>query len=315
VSGIDVRSGQVRVSGVTVKLSNTGKVLFPDDGITKGELIEYYADVADYMLPYLRDHPIAMARFPDGISKQRIFQKNPAGYYPEWVTSVEVKKQGGTLRHVVCDKAATLLYLANQACIEFHVFLSRVDSLECPDQVVVDFDPASADDFPDARRCALWLRDLLESELNLTCYVKTTGGKGLHVHLPLNRREDFEEARGFARDAANVLAARHPDIVTTEQRKDARGGRVYADIMRDSYAQTVVAPYSVRGRPGAHVATPLHWAEVEDPGLSPARFTLRNVGDRLSGTDDPWAGMFRHRYDVAAARRRLAGLTAGERPN
>jgi bifunctional non-homologous end joining protein LigD len=99
-------------------------------------------------------------------------------------------------------------------------------------------------------------------------------------------------------------------VVTTEQRKDARGGRVYADIMRDSYAQTVVAPYSVRGRPGAHVATPLHWAEVEDPGLSPARFTLRNVGDRLSGTDDPWAGMFRHRYDVAAARRRLAGLTA-----
>ena len=310
MSGIDVRSGQVRVSGVTVKLSNTGKVLFPDDGITKGELTEYYASVADYMLPYLRDHPIAMARFPDGISKQRIFQKNPADYYPEWVTSVEVKKQGGTLRHVVCDKAATLLYLANQACIEFHVFLSRVDSLECPDQVVVDFDPASADDFPSARRCARWLRDLLESELNLTCYVKTTGGKGLHVHLPLNRREDFEEARGFARDAANVLAARHPDVVTTEQRKDARGGRVYADIMRDSYAQTVVAPYSVRGRPGAHVATPLHWAEVEDPGLSPARFTLRNVGDRLSGTDDPWAGMFRHRYDVAAARRRLAGLTA-----
>ncbi len=226
------------------------------------------------------------------------------------MTSVEVKKQGGTLRHVVCDKAATLLYLANQACIEFHVFLSRVDSLERPDQVVVDFDPESADDFPGARQCALWLRDLLEGELNLTCYVKTTGGKGLHVHLPLNRREDFEEARGFARDAANVLAARHPDVVTTEQRKDARGGRVYADIMRDSYAQTVVAPYSVRGRPGAHVATPLHWAEVEDPGLSPARFTLRNVGDRLSGTDDPWAGMFRHRYDVAAARRRLAGLTA-----
>ncbi len=310
MSGIDVRSGQVRISGVTVNLSNTGKVLFPDDGITKGELIEYYGSVADHMLPYLRDHPIAMARFPDGISKQRIFQKNPADYYPGWVTSVEVKKQGGTLRQVVCDKAATLVYLANQACIEFHVFLSRVDSLEYPDQVVVDFDPESADDFPAARRCALWLRDLLESELNLTCYVKTTGGKGLHVHLPLNRREDFEEARGFARDAANVLATRHPDVVTTEQRKDARGGRVYADIMRDSYAQTVVAPYSVRGRPGAHVATPLQWAEVEDPGLSPARFTLRNVGDRLSGTDDPWAGMFRHRYDVAAARRRLVGLTA-----
>ena len=311
MSSIDIHGDQVRASGVTVKLSNTGKVLFPADGITKGELIEYYGHVADWMLPYLRDHPIAMARFPDGITHQRIFQKNPADYFPDWVTSVEVKKQGGTLRHVVCDKAATLLYLANQACIEFHVFLSRVGSLECPDQVVVDFDPAGQDDFDAARRCALWLRDLLTGELNLTCYVKTTGGKGLHVYLPLNRRQDFDAARGFARDAANVLAARHPSVVTTEQRKNARGGRVYADVMRDSYAQTVVAPYSVRGRPGAHVATPLHWAEAEDPGLTPARFTLRTLGERLAGTPDPWAGMSRHRYDVAAARRRLADLAAG----
>ena len=117
--------------------------------------------------------------------------------------------------------------------------------------------------------------------------MKTTGGKGLHVHLPLNRHQDFGEARGFARDAANVLAARHPDVVTTEQRKDGRGGRVYADVMRDSYAQTVVAPYSVRARPGAHVATPLHWAEAEDPGLTPARFTLRTLGERLAGTAGP----------------------------
>ena len=124
MTNIDLSGGQVRASGVTVKLSNTGKVLFPDDGITKGELIEYYGHVADWMLPYLRDRPIAMARFPDGITRPRIFQKNPAGYYPDWVTTVEVKKQGGTLHHVVCDKAATLAYLANQACIEFHVFLT-----------------------------------------------------------------------------------------------------------------------------------------------------------------------------------------------
>ena len=137
MTSIDIHGDQVRAYGVTVRLSNTGKVLFPEDGITKGELIEYYGRVADWMLPYLRDRPIAMARFPDGITRQRIFQKNPAGYYPDWVTSVEVEKQGGTLRHVVCDKAATLLYLANQACIEFHVFLSRVDSLDYPDQVVV----------------------------------------------------------------------------------------------------------------------------------------------------------------------------------
>jgi len=216
------------------------------------------------------------------------------------------------LRHVVCDQAATLLYLANQACIEFHVFLSRVGSLECPDQVVTDFDPPGPEGLGDARRCALWLRNLLAGELNLTCYVKTAGGNGLHVHLPLNRRQDFEEARGFARDAANVLAARHPGVVTTEPRKDARGGRVYADVMRDSYAQTAVAPYSVRARPGAPVATPLLWEEAEDAGrLSPARFTIRTIGERLAEVPDPRAGMSRHRYDVATLRHRPAAL-AGE---
>jgi bifunctional non-homologous end joining protein LigD len=250
-----------------------------------------------------------MARYPDGITKQRIFQKNPGKYFPDWITSVEVKKEGGTLRHVVCDKAATLLYLANQAVIEFHVFLSRVDSLTMADQVVVDFDPPGNDGFDAARQCSLWLRELLEDELGLTAYVKTTGGKGLHVHVPLNRKQGFEETRAFAREAAQVLAARHPDVVTVEQRIQARGHRVYADVMRDAYAQTVVAPYTVRARPGAHVATPLHWSEAEDPDLSPAQFTLHTVPERLATTDDPWAGMTRRRYDIDAARTRLAKIT------
>ncbi len=309
MTAIEIHGDRVTASGRTVKLSNTGKVLFPDDGITKGELVEYYAHAADWMLPYLRDRPIAMARYPDGITRHRIFQKNPAEYFPGWITSVEVKKQGGTLRHVVCDKPATLVYLANQACVELHVFLSRTDRLENPEQVIFDFDPES-DDFEDARRCALWLRHLLADELGLTCYVKTTGGKGLHVHLPLNRQADFDEARDFAHRAAEVLAARHPDVVTVEQRKEARGGRVYADVMRNSYAQTAVAPYSVRARPGAPVATPLPWEEVEDRGLSPHRFTVRTIAERLAKTPDPWSGMTRHRYDLAAARRRLDELGA-----
>ena len=303
---IDWHADHVTASGLTVKLSNTGKVLFPDDGITKGELIEYYGQVAGRMLPYLRDRPIAMARYPDGITGHRIFQKNPADYFPDWITTVEVKKQDGTLHHVICDRPATLLYLANLACIELHVFLSRTPSLDRPDQVVFDFDPPGDGGFDDARRCALWLRTLLEDELGLTCYVKTTGGKGLHVHLTLNGRQDFDAARGFAREAAEVLAARHPDVITTEQRKEARGGRVYADVMRNSYAQTAVAPYSVRARPGATVATPLAWDEVGDSRLSPDRFTVRTLAGRLARQPDPWAGMTRRRYDAATARRRLA---------
>jgi bifunctional non-homologous end joining protein LigD len=308
VSRVTIDGKKVQASGHSFELSNTGKVLFPDDGITKGELVEYYAQVADAMLPYLKDRPIAMGRYPDGITKQRIFQKNPGKYFPDWITSVEVKKEGGTLRHVVCDQAATLLYLANQAVIEFHVFLSRVDSLECADQVVVDFDPPGDDGFDQARQCSLWLRALLEDELGLTAYVKTTGGKGLHVHVPLNRKQGFEETRAFAREASQVLAARHPDVVTVEQRVQARGHRVYADVMRDAYAQTVVAPWTVRARPGAHVATPLHWSEVEDPALSPAQFTLRTAPERLATVDDPWSDMPRHRYDIAAAHARLQKL-------
>jgi len=299
---------RLTVGGITVELSHPGKDLFPDAGITKGDLIAYYRDVADRMLPYLRDRPLAMARYPDGIDGQRIFQKNVPDYFPGWIRRAEVKKQDGVLHHVICDKPATLVYLANQACIELHVFLSRTGMLQEPDQVVFDLDPPDAGGFGLARRAALLLRDLLEGDLGITPYVKTTGGKGLHVHLALNRGSGFDEARGFARDAANLLASRNPDWMTTEQRVQHRGGRLYLDIMRNAYAQTVAAPYTVRARPGAHVATPVRWQEVEDDGFTPARFTLRTVPDIIAGRDDPWTGMTRHRYSTAALRSRLGRL-------
>jgi bifunctional non-homologous end joining protein LigD len=300
----------VTVGGISVELSSTGKVLFPADGITKGDLIEYYQDMAGRMLPYFRDRPVTMMRYPDGINGPRIVQKNTPDYFPGWVSRTEVKKEGGTVRHVLADKPATFVYLANLACIELHVFLSRADRLDRPDQLVVDLDPTGSRGFDHARRCALSLRSLLEDELGLTTYVKTTGGRGLHVHVPLDRREGFDEVREFARDAARVLAVRHPDAITVEPRKDKRGDRVYADVMRDAYAQTVVAPYVVRGRPGALVATPLHWDEVEDTSLAPDRFSMRTIAGRLDRTADPWAGMSRRRYGLAGPRRRLAQISA-----
>jgi bifunctional non-homologous end joining protein LigD len=304
----------VTAGGITVKLSRPGKVLFPADGITKGDLAGYYAGVAGWMLPHLRDRPLALARYPDGTDGERIFQKNVPAYFPDWVSRTEVAKQGGSVTQVVCDKPATLVYLANQACIELHVFLSRAGRLHCLDQVVVDLDPPGPERFGDARRAALLLRDLLEGEMGLTTFVKTTGGKGLHVHLPLDGRSDADEARKLTRDVSELLAARHPDLLTTEQRRDQRGDRVYADIMRNAYAQTVVAPYTVRARPGAHVATPLHWDEVADTALDPGRFTLRTVPDRLKRAGqagDPWAGLYRHRFRVATASGKLARLSDG----
>jgi bifunctional non-homologous end joining protein LigD len=306
-------ASSVTAGGIRVELSKTDKVLFDGDDITKGELVGYYQDVADRMLPYLAARPAVMARYPDGITGQRVFQKNVPGYFPDWVSRVGVAKQGGALQQVVCDNQATLVYLANQACIELHVFLSRVGQLDRPDQVVFDLDPPDQNRFGDARLAALSLRELLDGELGLTSFVKTTGGKGLHVHVPLRAEDDFDTVRAFAREAAGVLAARNPDLVTAEQRKERRGSRIYADIMRNAYAQTVVAPYSVRARPGAPVAVPLHWEELEDSGLRPGKFTLRTVRARLdetAGKADPWAGLSRRRYSLARASQGLDKLTA-----
>ena len=305
----------MNVGGIQVDLSHTDKVLFPgQDEITKGDLIEYYAQVADRMLPYLRERPIAMARYPDGITGPRIFQKNVPDYFPDWVTRAEVKKQDGVLNHVICDKPATIVYLANQACIELHAFLSRLDRLDRPDQLIFDLDPPDADHFGDVRTAALRLRDLLADELGLTPFVKTTGGKGLHVQVSLRAEDDFDAARGFARQVGGLLVARNPDLVTMEQRKDKRGHRLYVDVMRNGYAQTAVAPYVVRARPGASVAVPLHWDEVADTGLEPGRFTLRTVRRRLEEIDraaDPWGGLTRRRYSLTEARSRLDELTGG----
>jgi bifunctional non-homologous end joining protein LigD len=299
----------ITAEGIEVGLSRTDKNLFPDDRITKGDLVGYYQDLAGRMLPYLAGRPLVMARYPDGITGQRLFQKNVPGYFPDWITRTEVPKQGGTLLQVVCDKPATLVYLANQACIEMHVFTSRVGHLDRPDQVVFDLDPPDAGHFGEACAAALQLRDLLQGELGLTAFVKTTGGKGLHVHVPLRAADDFDEVRRFARDASGLIATRNPDLLTTAQRRNNRGSRVYADVMRNAYAQTVVAAYSVRARPGAPVAVPLHWEELTGD-LEPGQFTLRTIRGWLErpGRGDPWADLTGHRHGLARAAGRLSRL-------
>jgi len=300
---------EITAGGIAVQLTHPDKVLFPADGITKRDLARYYADVAGQMLPWLRDRPITMVRYPDGLGGPRFFQKNASAYFPDWIRRVVVSKEGGQVEHVICDKPATLVYLANQACIEIHEFTSRADKLDAPDQMVFDFDPPDGAAFADVRRAALWARDLLGGELGLTSFVRTTGGRGLHVHVPLNRRADFDAVRDFTHHVAQLLARRYPDAITAEQRKDKRGQRIYADVMRNAYAQTVVASYGVRARPGAHVATPLDWAEVEDEKLAPGRFTMATVRPRLTGRD-PWAGFARSGQGLSEAARQLARLEA-----
>jgi bifunctional non-homologous end joining protein LigD len=277
----------MKIGRRTVELSNTSKVLFPEDGVTKGDLIEYYASVASHAVPYLKGRPLALERYPDGIDEQQVFQQTAPQYFPDWIEIASVKRIGGegNVKHAVVRDAASLVYLANQACITPHAWLSRADRPTNPDQLIFDLDPA--DGIAAARRAALDLHALLD-DLGLPAVVKTTGGKGLHVHVPLDRRADFDEVRRFARGVAEVLVTREPKRYTTEQRKNARHGRLYLDLMRNAYGQTAVPPYAVRARPGAPVATPLDWSELDGQRFRTDQHTIRTVGRRLEQDGDPW---------------------------
>jgi len=247
-----------------------------------------------------------MKRYPDGIKGESFFQKEIGDYFPDWIERVKVKKKGGTVTHVQCDNAATLVYLANQACIELHPWLSRSDKLHYPDQLIIDLDP-SGDDFSQAVFGARVLKELFD-ELDLKAFLKTTGSRGLHVLVPLDRRANFDKVREFAQDTAKLLAQRHSDKLTIEARKAKRRGRLLIDTARNAYAQTAVAPYAVRAKPGAPVATPLDWDELGNKKLNSQSYNVRNIFRRLGRKTDPWKDLPRLGRSLKEARRRLDAI-------
>jgi len=292
----------------SVETSRENKILFPKSGISKGKLIDYYERIAHRILPHLTDRPLVLQRFPDGIGKDGFYQKQVSDYFPEWIakTRVNVASSSRDQELVVCNNTATLVYLANQAAITLHPWASRVDRINHPDQLIVDLDPPSLD-FEDARIAALRLHALLD-ELELPSFPKLTGSKGIHVHIPLDRSGDFDEVRSLARSMMTVLAGRHSDSLTTEQRKDKRGGRLFLDVGRNAYAQTAVAPYAVRALEGAPLAAPISWAELERKGLEARAFTIGNVFHRLEQIEDPWKGWRRRARSLEVARARLGAI-------
>jgi bifunctional non-homologous end joining protein LigD len=291
---------------VSVEVSHPERVMFPGEGITKGDLVAYYERVAEWMVPHMKGRPVSMQRFPDGIDGEGFFHKDAPHYYPDWITRAEVAKRGGKVTHVVVDDARTLAYLANQNCVTPHVWLSRKDRIRQPDRLVFDLDP-SVDDFPSVRRAARQLGELLR-ELGLEPHAMTTGSRGLHVWVPLRRGPDFKDVRDFAVAVGEALAERHPDELTMEFRKAKRGDRLLIDVNRNAYAQTAVPPYAVRPRPGAPVATPLEWDELSDSRLKPDRWNLRNVFRRLAAKGDPWAEIADGAKGLGEPRRRLERL-------
>ncbi|WP_346776811.1 non-homologous end-joining DNA ligase [Streptomyces sp. HNM0574] len=289
-----------------VEITRPEKVLFPDDGITKDDMAGYYRSVARRAVPHLRGRPLMMERHPDGIGGEPLMQKNAPGYFPDWVRTAELPKEGGTVRHVLCDTADTLVYLAGQACVTPHRWLARAARPHHPDLLVVDLDPSGGADFEDVRFAARRVGELL-TEVRLPSRLMTTGSRGLHVLAPLDGKADFDTVREFARGLSGVLTRRHPDRLTEEPRKANRGDRVYLDIQRNAYAQTAVAPYALRARAGAPVAAPITWDELDDPELTPRRWTLRTLGERLRARD-PWADADTRGRSVAAAARRLRSV-------
>lgn len=278
---------------MSVEIDHPGKLLFPDCGLTKAGLADYLVRVAEFMLPHLRDRPLTLRRFPDGIEAEGFFQKNVSPHFPDWIARVTVaRKAGGSVTHVLAHDVDTLRYLADQAAIELHVWLARHDRPEHPDRLIFDLDPPD-DDFAAVVAAARALRDELEAA-GLAAFVMTTGSSGLHVVAPLDRSADFERVRGYAERLAERLAQAQPARFTTAQRKSKRGGRVYLDVMRNAYAQTGVAPYSVRAKPGAPVATPLDWDELGGRDMHPQRFRVDNIFRRLAQKTCPWAAIDRH---------------------
>ena len=302
-------NGVVRVNGREIQISRPEKVLFPEDGTTKGELVEYYARIAPWMLPHLRDRPLTLERYPNGINTKRFFQKEVSSYFPDWIQRVTVEKVGGQVTHVVCNDTATLVYIANQACVTPHIFLSRLDKVHHPDQLVFDLDP-QGEEFEPVRSTARAFKQLLD-ELGLPAFLKSTGSRGLHVAVPLQRREEYEPVRDFARELAAIVVSQAPKERTIEQLKVQRGGRVFIDTNRNGYAQLVAPAYAVRARKGAPVSVPLDWSELRKKNLRSNSFTIRTIFDRLEDTPDPWAEFWNSAVSLTKARRALQRLGTG----
>jgi bifunctional non-homologous end joining protein LigD len=290
-----------------IEVTHADRVLFPDDGITKGDLVDYYWRIAEQAMPHVRGRPLALQRFPEGIHREGFFQKDVPQHFPDFIGRVTLAKEGGTTTYAVVENPAALAYLAQQGCITPHAWPSRADRPDRPDRINFDVDPP--DDAADVdvallRHAARTLRRILE-ELGAPSFVKTTGSRGLHLEVPLERSATFAEARVFARGVAEIVAGRDPERFTVEQRKAKRAGRLYLDTMRNSYAQHAVAPYAVRALPGAPVATPLDWEELGDRRFHPRRYTIRNIFRRLGQKADPWLGMDDQAVRLAGSVQRL----------
>jgi bifunctional non-homologous end joining protein LigD len=284
-------------------ITHPEKVLFPDDGITKGDLAAYYEMVAPVMLPHIKARPVTMERYPAGIGKKGFWQKDVSKGFPAWLQRVEVPKKDGVVHHPLVTDERSLLWIANQNTITPHVWTSRAPDLLHPDIGVFDLDP-SRDDPEVLRAAAVALRELLD-ELGLPSWIKTSGSKGFHIVISLDGKTAMNEAAGFAHGVARLLVARYPKELTLEFHKRDRGEKILVDTGRNDYSATFAAAYAVRARAGAPVSAPCTWEEVIRGEVTPATFTVRNMKARIEQAGDVWGDLRRKKRSLSRAIARL----------
>ncbi|MEX2177793.1 MAG: non-homologous end-joining DNA ligase [Gemmatimonadaceae bacterium] len=272
-----------------VEITHPDKVLFPDDGITKADLAEYYRAIAPAMLPHIVGRPVTLERFNRGITGPQVYQKNVVKGFPSWLERVEVPKKDGSVHHVIVRDEHGLQWLANQNSITPHVWTSRVPKVMKPDVAIFDLDPSDDDD-DKLRAAALLLRDALDA-LGMRSWVKTSGSKGLHIAVPLDARSDYGAVARFAHGVGALVTKRHPTLFTREFYKKDRGDRILVDTGRNDYSATFAAAYAVRPRAGAPVSAPCTWKEIEQGTVGPTTFTLRNLPDRVAKLGDLWGDL------------------------
>ncbi|GGF05248.1 DNA ligase D [Flavobacterium limi] len=278
----------LKIGKTVLHLTNQNKIYFPDDGITKGEIVQYYNEVSDLILPYLKNRPESMNRYPNGIESPGFYQKDvDAEKTPSWLKTKKIfsESNDANVNYLICNNKETLLYMANLGCIEMNPWNSTIKNIENPDWLVIDIDP-DQQDFSVVVETALVVKDVMD-ELETECYCKTSGASGLHVYIPLGAQYDYDSVKILAELIAKEVQSRLPDTTSLERSIKKRNHKIYIDYLQNRIGQTLAAPYSVRPKPGATVSTPLEWSEVNSK-LHPSQFTIKNVLKRFEKKGDLW---------------------------
>ncbi len=290
-------------------ITHPQKIYWPDDGVTKGDVIKYYEDIADIILPHLKDRPQSLNRHPNGIHAESFFQKDMVGYLPNFLSTQKVFSHSSdkSINYFLCQNKESLIYLANLGCIELNPWLSRIQHLEEPDYSVIDLDP-DTNSFRDVVSVALSVKQVLDA-VGATSYIKTSGSSGIHILVPTGGKFSFDTNRQFAEEVCRIVNKQLPTLTSIERNPAKRRGRIYLDFMQNRRGQTLAAPYCLRPRPQATASAPLHWDEVT-PSLDTSQFTIKNLVQRVKSQGDPWSDILTKQVDIESLIEKVRLLTS-----